>query len=44
MAVEGNKIVSYESNKKVATIRINRADRLNALNEDVRSLRMVTIL
>ena len=35
MAVEGNKIVSYESNKKVATIRINRADRLNALNEDV---------
>ena len=35
MAVEGNKIVSYESNKKIATIRINRADRLNALNEDV---------
>ena len=35
MDVEGNKIVSYESNKKVATIRINRADRLNALNEDV---------
>ena len=35
MDAEGNRIVSYESNKKGKTIRINRADRLNALNEDV---------
>ena len=35
MAGDRDKIVSYESNKKIATIRINRAERLNALNEDV---------
>ena len=35
MDVEINDLVTYESVDHIATITINRADRLNALNEDV---------
>ena len=35
MDVKINDLVTYESVDHIATITINRADRMNALNEDV---------